>query len=66
MSQPLLNHPYRDCWNGQIVIPIRVYQTHAGALVIYKHYSEEIENVMGIECWYRYCVPIVFDSVEGP
>lgn len=62
MNTVLFNHPYRDSCTGSIVTPIRIQSKD---LVIFKYQGEDTENVMTVESWKRYCVPIIFDSEEG-
>ena len=66
MNEPLLNHPHRDSFNGNIVVPLRVEEGHSGLSIIYRVTGEESEYIMTLSIWERYCKPVLFTSPEGP
>jgi hypothetical protein len=66
MSEFLFNHPHRDNFNGNIVVPLRIDEGHSGLSVIYRISGEESECIMTLSTWERYCRPVLFNSPEGP
>jgi len=60
----LLNHPYKDKFDGGILIPLRIEDKHVSN-VIYCRAGEKTELVMSLRIWEENCEPVEFKAEEG-
>ncbi len=66
MNDIILNHPYRDTGDGGIVIPKKIEKKHNMDSVYYTSQDGLVFGVMPLKTWLKYCVPITFETQEGP
>jgi hypothetical protein len=65
MSGLLFNHPHRDSFNGDIVVPYEIRYGHIAPSVMYRIRGQDTTRIMTLKTWLKYCEPILFETEEG-